>query len=506
MKYNIFNEIENLIQYALNKKFIVEDDIIFIRNRLHYTLKIKEVKDADSNHSDEDLANTLENLTDWAVKTNIIKDNIIEKDLFDTEIMGLITPKPSEIINKFNEIRINKNIRYATNFYYQFSKDTNYIRTDRIDKDIGWKTKTEFGELEITINIAKPEKDPKLIVKQKNEKNLQYPKCPLCIENVGFQGNISKPARQNHRVIPIKLADENWYLQYSPYVYYNEHCICLNRNHIPMKINKKTFIKLFDFVDKIPHYFIGSNADLLIVGGSILNHDHFQGGSHTFPIERASIESIYMHNKFKETEVEILKWPLSVIRLSGNNKYEIIQFADYIFNKWISYSDEESEIYAYTNHERHNTITPIVRKKKDKYEIDLVLRNNKTSEAHPFGIFHPHKDKHNIKKENIGLIEVMGRAILPSRLVNEIEVIKDFIQNKKIEDKHILDKHAQLTNAVIKNYTKTELECNIDKIIKKEIGLVFKEVLKDAGVFKCNVKGLQAFDKFLKNCGMEEKE
>ena len=420
--------IEKLLVYGEENNLLGAWDSIQARNRIRDILEIKEPPAEEfKTYTEEEIPDNpqpiLDGLLEYAVENNIINDNITEKDLLDTRIMGAMTPRQSEIEARFYSTADNIGIKAATDDYYNFAQVSNYIRRSRIEKNLNWKAQTDYGQIEITINLSKPEKDPEEIAKAKEQPQSNYPKCYLCLENVGFAGSFNHPARQNHRVVPLKLQNEDWFLQYSPYVYYNEHCIVFHREHIPMHINKNTFAVLMDFIDQIPHYFIGSNADLPLVGGSILNHDHFQGGRHIFPMEEAESTDFYQHPTFPDVEISKLKWPMSVIRLKSEDREDLVNFADKVLEKWRNYSDPELNILAFSSEEGkqkpHNTITPIARKKGEHYELDLVLRNNRRSEKYPDGIFHPHQELHHIKKENIGLIEVMGRAILPGRLKKE---------------------------------------------------------------------------------------
>lgn len=513
---NIAEEIEKLIQFGLYHNMLEKEDIIPIKNSLFELLKINEPYKEDI----EDLIPTspveiLEKILEYAIRKDIIEDTITNRDIFDTKIMGLMMPRESEVVKKFNYIVKNDGIEKATEYFYNFSIDTNYIRMDRIQKNIYYEANTQYGELEITINLSKPEKDPKDIAAARKMPQIGYPKCLLCIENVGFYGNLNHPARQNLRVIPLKLNGEPWYFQYSPYVYYNEHCIVFNEKHTPMKISQDTFVRLFDFIEQFPHYFIGSNADLPIVGGSILNHDHFQGGRHIFPMEKASIEKSFIHEEYKNVKAGIVNWPMSVLRLSGD-KNELIKMADSILSKWRDYTDEEVDIYASSKKGNetiyHNTVTPIARKNKDnEYEIDLVFRNNRTTDEYRDGIFHPHKELHHIKKENIGLIEVMGLAVLPGRLNYELNEIKKILKGETIfnktsynEDSEIY-KHIPWIEDMIKDKGTALCEEEADKYIKTQVGLIFSKVLENAGVFKRDNKGIQAFTRLLENLGFEEK-
>ena len=492
----IFVAIENLIQYALDKNLIQKEDIVYTKNQIIECLKIDDLKEA-SPTNEKNLENILNDILEYACEKNLIENNITERDLFDTKIMGLLIEKPSQIINKFWE-KYKISPKYATDFYYELSKNSDYIRKYRIEKDKKWKFNCEYGELDITINLSKPEKDPKSIALSKNLKSSSYPKCPLCKENEGYSGRLNHPARQNHRIIPIEINNSNWYYQYSPYVYYNEHCIVFSGEHIPMKIEKSTFAKLLDFIKIFPHYFVGSNADLPITGGSILSHDHFQGGNYEFAMAKAPIEKIFKIKGFENVSVGIVKWPMSVIRISSENTETLVNCADKILESWRNYTDEENFIFAFTDGEIHNTITPIARKNGNIYELDLVLRNNITTEEHPFGLYHPHEELHNIKKENIGLIEVMGLAVLPARLKKEMEILKEYIlENKNIDEHQEIKKHSHWAKNFINNYKITK--DNIDEIIEKEIGKTFSIVLEHAGVFKRTEKGQKAFAKFIES-------
>ncbi|HHX11264.1 MAG TPA: UDP-glucose--hexose-1-phosphate uridylyltransferase, partial [Clostridiales bacterium] len=436
-------------------------------------------------------------LNDYAYDQGLIKENsVVYRDLFDTKIMGLLTPRPSELISKFWALYKESPVK-ATDDYYKFSQDTDYIRRYRISRDMKWTINTEYGDLDITINLSKPEKDPKAIAAAKLMKQSSYPKCQLCTENEGYAGRINHPARQNHRIIPIEINNEQWGFQYSPYVYYNEHCIVLNNEHIPMVINKDTFSKLFDFVKLFPHYFVGSNADLPIVGGSILTHEHFQGGNYTFAMAKAPIERKINLLSFPNIKAGIVKWPMSVIRLTSSTVEPLIEAGDYILNIWRDYADEASFILPYTDGEPHNTITPIARKVDDEFQLDLVLRNNITTKEHPLGVYHPHSELHHIKKENIGLIEVMGLAVLPARLQEEMDLLKSYILNDQdIFSDESIAKHGDWVRELVANHPYIH-DGNIDEILKKEIGLVFMKVLEDAGVYKRTEDGQAAFMAFI---------
>lgn len=494
---NINKEINRLINFALQKKLIAEEDIIYSANMLISTLGLDDFEPVEINETLNTATDILENILDFAAEKNMIENTTTERDLFDTKIMNCLMPRPSQVINEFNKLYASSP-EEATEYYYNLSIASNYIRKDRINKNVIWKTTTPYGDLDITINLSKPEKDPKDIAKAKLMKSTSYPKCLLCKENEGFAGNINHPARQTHRIIPLNLSGRKFFMQYSPYTYYNEHCIIFNSEHTPMKISRKAFENLASFLDILPHYFAGSNADLPIVGGSILSHDHYQGGHYTFAMEKATIEKDYYLDKFKNVEIGRVKWPMSVLRLSCADKNELIDAADYILTAWRKYSDPSVEILSESNNEPHNTITPIARKRNGKYEFDLVLRNNRTSDEYPLGIFHPHNEVHHIKKENIGLIEVMGLAVLPARLKTELSDIKNCLLNKEtdISKYESLAKHANWYKEILNKYSSIT-ESNVEDILRQEVGLTFLEVLCHAGVFKRDEKGLAAFDKFV---------
>ena len=487
--------IKKLICYGLDCGLFEKRDQIFVTNRILEILNIDEF-DYEENFENVDLEQTLKELLDFACEKGIIDDNITERDLFDTKLMAAMMPRPSEVTNKFWEL-YKDSPKTATDWYYDLSQNSDYIRRYRIAKDVKWVTATEYGDLDITINLSKPEKDPKAIAAAKNAKQAGYPKCMLCRECEGYAGRINFPARQNHRVIPITINDTDWCMQYSPYVYYNEHCIVFNSQHTPMAINTATFKKLLDFVKQFPHYFVGSNADLPIVGGSILSHDHFQGGNYTFAMAKAPIETELSFDGFSDIKAGIVKWPMSVIRLACADTDRLIALADKILSAWRGYTDESAFVFAETDGEPHNTITPIARKNGDMFELDLVLRNNITTEEHPMGVYHPHAELHHIKKENIGLIEVMGLAVLPARLKNEMALLKTAIlENKDIRADETLEKHADWTDEIKAKYTDINAD-NIDKIIEDEIGIVFAKVLSHAGVFK-NTEDFLRFTKAVK--------
>lgn len=491
---SIFESIENLLSYACNNNLIEKSDIIYCRNKL-FSLFNLDGEDFITKGTETTetpiLENILKEMLDFAASKNIFDDTgIISRDLFDTKIMGLLTPRPSFVINTFNNLKKTNGSKAATDWFYKFSCNTNYIRRYRVAKDLKWKTPTEYGDLDITINLSKPEKDPKAIAAARTMKPSGYPICLLCKENEGYEGRINHPARQNHRIIPIKLAGEDWFLQYSPYVYYNEHCIVFDSKHQPMKIEKKTFERLLDFITQFPHYTLGSNADLPIVGGSILTHNHFQGGYYEFPMAKAEIETKFSINNFPTVTAGIVKWPMSVIRIDSEVKEDLINAADYILNKWKNYTDESAYIFSETDNEPHNTITPIARRRGQSYELDLVLRNNITTTEHPLGLFHPHAELHHIKKENIGLIEVMGLAVLPSRLEKELSDLKYAITTgTDLYKNQTLSKHADWINSLNKK--------DID--LQKEVGIIFCKVLEDAGVYKRTQKGKQSFMKFIES-------
>ncbi len=485
--------IKKLVTYGLEKGLLGKRDEAFVTNRILEILQLDEFNCEESFES-INLEQVLKELLDFAVKKGLIEDDITSRDLFDTKLMSALMPRPSEITDKFYQL-YGSSPREATDYFYTLSCDSDYIRRYRIEKDVKWVTTTEYGDLDITINLSKPEKDPKAIAAAKSAPQAGYPKCMLCRECEGYAGRVNFPARQNHRVIPITINDSEWCFQYSPYVYYNEHCIVFNSTHSPMAINHQTFRKLLDFVKLFPHYFVGSNADLPIVGGSILSHDHFQGGNYTFAMAKAKIETPLTFNGFEDVTAGILKWPMSVIRLSHKDDNRLIKLACKILDAWRSYTDEDAFIFAETEGEPHNTITPIARKSGDEFQLDLVLRNNITTDEHPLGVYHPHAELHHIKKENIGLIEVMGLAVLPARLKTEMALLKTAIlENKDLRSDESLAKHADWAEEIIKNNRITA--DNIDSIIEREIGLVFAKVLEHAGVYKRNEEGKQAFISF----------
>ena len=500
----IQKNILELTQYALNAGLIQPADEVYTINRLLELFELDELeiseKTMDTDHVEpvKDLEEILESMLDYAAEQGLIPENTITyRDLFDTKIMGVLMPRPSEVKETFYRLYKNEGAEAATDYYYKLSGDSNYIRRGRVAKDMKWTTDTEFGTLDITINLSKPEKDPKAIAAAKLAKQSGYPKCLLCKENEGYAGRINHPARQNHRIIPVTINNSDWFFQYSPYVYYNEHCIVFNSEHTPMKIEKATFGKLLDFVEQFPHYFVGSNADLPIVGGSILSHDHFQGGHYEFAMAKAPLEKEVVFTEFEDVKAGIVKWPMSVIRLSGENKERLIALADKILQAWRGYTDAEAFVFAQTDGEPHNTITPIARKRGENYELDLVLRNNITTEEHPLGVYHPHANLHHIKKENIGLIEVMGLAVLPARLKAEMEVLeKVFAEQGDFMAYEETAKHADWMNDIITRHPDMTID-TVHDILLEEIGQVFKQVLVDAGVYKCTEEGRKAFGRFI---------
>ena len=489
----VSSAIKSLVEYGVKENLLDELDKTLAVNR------VLEILEMDS--IDDDLPTTapleeiLKTLLDYAVEKGICEDSVVFKDLLDTKIMGALTPMPSTVIKEFNEL-YKQSPKKATEYYYHLSRKSDYIREYRIKNDVKWVTSTEYGDIDITINLSKPEKDPKAIAAALKMKQNSYPMCMLCPENVGYAGRVNHPARQNHRIIPVDLNGEEWCLQYSPYVYYNEHCILLNSKHVPMKISKDGFKRLFAFVEKFPHYFVGSNADLPIVGGSVLTHDHFQGGNYEFAMAKAPIETEFSFEGYEDVAAGIVKWPMSVIRLIGDNTEELADISGKILEKWRGYTDEDAFIFAETDGVPHNTITPIARFRNGKFEIDLVLRNNITTEEFPDGVYHPHPQHHHIKKENIGLIEVMGLAVLPSRLKTEMEVLCDAVlQGKDILSDERISKHKEWADEIVKNNEITADNCM--KILQDEIGKVFADILSQCGVFDRNETGKKQFLKFL---------
>lgn len=488
-------KIAALVEYGIRTGLTPECERIYTTNLLLDLLKEDEYSQPES-VPEMPLEDILKDLLDEACSRDLIPNSIGYRDLFDTRLMNCLTPRPVQVQQTFFE-KYAKSPKEATDWFYKFSQDNDYIRRYRIKKDQKWKAESPYGEIDITINLSKPEKDPKAIAAARTAVNTAYPKCQLCFENEGYAGRLNHPARENHRIIPITINDSEWGFQYSPYVYYNEHCIVFNRQHTPMKINREAFIKLFDFVKQFPHYILGSNADLPIVGGSILTHDHFQGGNYTFAMAKAPIETEITIPEFEDVQAGIVKWPMSVLRLRCKEIPRIIDLASHILDAWRNYTDEEAFIFACTNGEPHNTITPIARKTGDTYELDLVLRNNITTDEHPLGVYHPHANLHHIKKENIGLIEVMGLAVLPARLKGEMELLKEYIlSGKNISENETIAKHAAWVEKFLPLYDSITEE-NIHHILEKEIGKVFVQVLEDAGVYKCTEEGRKAFMKFI---------
>lgn len=494
----IYDSIKKLVVYGMETGLIEKEDEAYTINRVIDVLGLTEYEEPGKNFYAPDLEETLKELCDYACENKIIENSPVYRDLFDTRLMGCLTERPSSVIKKFYAL-YEENPEKATDYFYKFSQDNDYIRRYRIKKDVKWQVQSAYGDIDITINLSKPEKDPKAIAAAKAAKQVGYPKCNLCRENEGYAGRVNSPARENHRIIPVTVNKKAWYFQYSPYVYYNEHCIVFNSEHTPMQINNDTFRKLLDFVSQFPHYFVGSNADLPIVGGSILSHDHFQGGRYEFAMAKAPIEKEVSFEGFKDVKAGILNWPMAAIRLISKDREKISLLADKILASWRSYTDEKAFIYAETDGEKHNTITPIARRRNENYELDLVLRNNITTKEHPLGLYHPHSELHHIKKENIGLIEVMGLAVLPARLKEEMAVLKDFmLKGKDPNEDERIAKHA-LWAKEIKDKHHAIDETNIDRIIEEEIGAVFVKVLEDAGVYKCTPEGREAFMRFIKS-------
>ena len=489
--------IKKLVEYGVRTGLTPECERIYTTNLLLELFHEDDYEDVECDMSEIALEEILAELLDEACTRGIIENSIGYRDLFDTKIMNCLMPRPAQVQDSFRR-KYEESPEAATDYFYKLSQDSDYIRRYRVKKDMKWKVDSPYGEIDITINLSKPEKDPKAIAAARNAKASSYPKCLLCVENEGYAGRLNHPARENHRIIPITINDSNWGFQYSPYVYYNEHCIVFNGQHTPMKIEKQTFIKLFDFVKLFPHYFLGSNADLPIVGGSILSHDHFQGGHYTFAMAKAPIEVPVTIPGYEDVEAGIVKWPLSVLRIRSTDEKRLIDLADHVLQAWRGYTDEEACIFAETDGEPHNTITPIARKVGDVFELDLTLRNNLTTEEHPLGLYHPHAQYHNIKKENIGLIEVMGLAVLPSRLKEELEILADYlVEGKDIRSNEKIEKHADWVEAFRGKYDAFTSE-NVMDILKKEVGITFTHVLEDAGVYKCTEEGRKAFTNFIK--------
>ena len=492
----VYAAIGALVDYAVTHGLAEDADRHYLVNALLEKLGLDDY-DPVGDVPFEGLDDILDTLVDYAAEQGLLKsESITGRDLFDTALMGAVTPRPSDVIETFRSL-YGESPEKATDWFYQFSQDTNYIRATRVAKDIRWSVPSEFGDIDISINLSKPEKDPRDIAAAKTAKQSAYPKCQLCLENEGYAGRMDHPARQNHRIIPVTINESHWGFQYSPYVYYNEHCIVLNGEHVPMKIDRAAFRKLFDFVGQFPHYFLGSNADLPIVGGSILSHDHFQGGRYEFAMAKAPYESKFTVPGYEDVEAGIVHWPLSVIRLRCEDDERIIDLADHILNAWRGYTDEAAFLFAETDGEPHNTITPIARKRDGKFELDLALRNNITTEECPLGVYHPHAEYHHIKKENIGLIEVMGLAILPARLKTEMALLAECLTgDKRMEDYPELEQHAEWARDIAARRTDLNKD-NVDDILKEEIGHVFVHVLEDAGVYKCTDEGRAAFERFI---------
>ena len=511
---DIQKDIERLLAYAQKSGLIEEEDVIVARNAL---LDLFRVPEPMEGKLDEEIPDSpvpiLERMLDYAAAHGMLEgDTTTYRDLLDARIMGLLMPRQSEVTRKFRQLAREQSPEAATDYFYRLSQASNYIRMDRIAKNLYWRTPTPYGELEITVNLSKPEKDPKEIAAARNAPKSNYPKCQLCPENAGYAGRVNHPARQNHRIIPVQLDGETWYLQYSPYAYYNEHCIVLSEEHVPMAITDRSFVKLLDFVEQFPHYFVGSNADLPIVGGSILSHDHFQGGRHVFPMEKAPVQAEYAHPLEPEVRAGIVRWPMSVIRLSGKDRHAVSRLASEVLRQWREYSDPGAEVLAYTVKDGatvpHNTITPIARiNRNGQFELDLVLRNNRTSEEHPYGIFHPHQELHHIKKENIGLIEVMGLAVLPGRLKDELDLIGALLAGEQPfepetwDEQHPLYKHIPWIRRLLEQYGRGMPRQETRAVLQKEVGLIFLRVLEDAGVFKHTSAGRDAFHRFMIHAG-----
>ena len=492
----LYKNIKKLVEYGVQTGLTPECERTYTTNLLLEIFKEDDYEDVSIEGEELDLEQILKELLDEAVARGLVEDSVVFRDLFDTKLMNCLLPRPAQVQKTFWE-EYERSPEAATEFFYKFSQDSDYIRRYRVKKDMKWKVDSPYGEIDITINLSKPEKDPKAIAAAGAAKASSYPKCQLCMENEGYAGRANHPARETHRIIPITINDSRWGFQYSPYVYYNEHCIVFNGQHVPMKIDRAAFVKLFDFVKQFPHYFLGSNADLPIVGGSILSHDHFQGGNYTFAMAKAPIEIPVTIPGYEDVEAGIVKWPLSVLRIRHADEKRLIDLADHVLQAWRGYTDEEAFIYAETDGTPHNTITPIARKKGDMYELDLTLRNNITTEEHPLGVYHPHAQYHNIKKENIGLIEVMGLAVLPSRLKEELEILADYIvEGKDIRSNEKIAKHADWTDSFLPKYDSITKD-NVMDILKEETGIVFTHVLEDAGVYKCTEEGRRAFMRFI---------
>ena len=499
----IYRLIKRLVRYAEETGLTEKEDKVYVTNRLMELFLLEEnpegtaAPETEAEPADLELEQILEAMLGYAHEQGLLQeDGIVYRDLFDTRIMGILTPPPSVVTRHFREL-YRESPEKATEYYYKFSQDTDYIRRYRIKKDMKWVTRTEYGDIDITINLSKPEKDPKAIAAAKLAKQSGYPKCLLCPENVGYAGRVDHAARQNHRIIPIRINDQDWGFQYSPYVYYNEHCIVFNMEHVPMQIDRAAFRKLLDFVKQFPHYFVGSNADLPIVGGSILSHDHFQGGNYEFAMAKAPVERSFAIPGFEDVEAGVVRWPMSVLRLRCEDDNRLIQLSDRILGRWREYTDEAVGVHAFTGNEPHNTITPIARRRGKQYEMDLVLRNNLTTKEHPLGLYHPHRELHHIKKENIGLIEVMGLAVLPARLKEEMNLLSEYLlEGRDLRSNELLAKHADWAEEFIPHYPEITGD-NITGILQDEIGKVFRQVLEHAGVYKRTPEGQAALDRFI---------
>lgn len=492
----LYDNIKKLVEYGIKTGLTPECERVYTTNLLLDLFGENNYEDVETDMENLDLEEILAGLLEEAKERGLVEDSVVFRDLFDTKIMNCLLPRPAQVQQEFWK-EYEKSPEAATEFFYKFSQDSDYIRRYRVKKDMKWKVDSPYGEIDITINLSKPEKDPKAIAAAGAAKAVSYPKCQLCMENEGYAGRADHPARETHRIIPLTINGTRWGFQYSPYVYYNEHCIVFNGQHVPMKIDRDAFVKLFDFVKQFPHYFLGSNADLPIVGGSILSHDHFQGGNYTFAMAKAPIEIPVSIPGYEDVEAGIVKWPLSVLRIRSKYEKRLIDLADHVLQAWRNYTDEEAFIYAHTEGTPHNTITPIARKHGEMFELDLTLRNNITTEEHPLGVYHPHAQYHNIKKENIGLIEVMGLAVLPSRLKEELEILAEYIvEGKEIQSNEKIEKHANWVKSFLPKYENISRD-NVMDILKEEVGIVFTHVLEDAGVYKCTEEGRKAFLKFI---------
>jgi UDPglucose--hexose-1-phosphate uridylyltransferase len=492
----IYQLIQQLINQAIATQLIEREDEIYARNQILSQLNLTEFKEVElAASSDFDIPDLLDLIVDYACNHGIIEELFDEKEIFSSKIMNCFIARPSSVNQLFYE-KYKQNPKAATEYFYELSKNSNYIQMKRIRNNIEYKTATEYGELDITINLSKPEKDPRSIALERSVQKTDYPKCLLCVENEGYAGRIGHPARSNHRMIRVNLVDQPWFLQYSPYVYYNEHCIVLSEKHTDMVVSASSFLRLLSFVEQFPHYFVGSNADLPIVGGSILTHDHYQGGNYEFVMAKAGDDWTFKMAGFTNVECSVVKWPMSVIRLRSNQISALVEAGSHIFEQWKNYSDETLGILARTGETPHNTVTPIARKNGDVFELDLVLRNNRTSEEHPLGIFHPHADVHHIKKENIGLIEVMGLAVLPARLKAELREVEKYILGTASD---VADYHLDWAESLKSRYQATANEANVQTLVKEEVGKKFLRVLEDAGVFKRNEAGAAGFQRFIKS-------